>query len=79
MMAVSSIREAIQAHPFQPFTVRVADQRSYLIPHQEFVAIGPNNRTVVVFNQDGGCSILDMLLITGIDIAPPSENRAGSL
>ena len=74
-MCVNTICEAINAHPFQPFTVRVADQRSYLIPHPEFVAIGPNNRTVVVFLQDGGCSFLDMLLITGIDISPPAENR----
>jgi hypothetical protein len=75
MMSVSAIREAINAQPFRPFTVRVADQRSYLVPHPEFISIGPNNRTAVVWFNDGGCSILDMLLITGIDISPPAENR----
>jgi hypothetical protein len=71
MMAVSAIREAIAAHPFQPFTIRVADQRSYTVPHPEFVSIGPQNRSLVVWLDDGGCSILDM--ITGIDLPAPLE------
>jgi hypothetical protein len=72
MMAVSSIREAIAAQPFRPFTVRVADLRSYLIPHPEFVSFGPQNRSLVIWHADGGASIVDMLMITGIDLPPPS-------
>ena len=74
MMAVSTIRDAIKAAPFQPFIVYVADQRSYTIPHPDFVAIGPNNRTLIVFHDDGGASLLDMLMITGIDLLPPADS-----
>lgn len=73
MMSVSSIREAISARPFRPFTVRVADQRSYTIPHPEFVNIGPQNRSLVIWHDDGGASIVDMLMITGIDLPAPED------
>jgi hypothetical protein len=73
MMSVSTIRDAINAQPFRPFTVHVADQRTFTIPHPEFVSIGPQNRTLVIWNEDGGASFLDMLMITGIDRLPPSE------
>ena len=75
MMSVSTIREAIAARPFKPFTVRVADQRSYTIPHPEFVSIGPQNRTLVIWHEDGGGSFLDMLMITGIDLPASSESE----
>lgn len=73
MMSVSTIREAIQARPFRPFTVYVADQRKYRIPHPEYVALGPNGRTLIVFHDDGGASLLDMLLVSGVDVEPPAE------
>lgn len=76
MMSVSSIREPIAARPFQPFTVRVADQRSYTIRHPEFATIGPQNGTVAIWHDDGGVSIIDMLMITGIDLMPPGDNGA---
>lgn len=75
MMSVSTIRDAIAAKPFRPFVVRVADQRSYEIPHPEFIAIGPGGRTVVVFLEDDGASILDMPLITGIDLKPSAPKK----
>jgi hypothetical protein len=71
MMPVTTLREAINARPFRPFTVHVAEQRSYLIPRPEFVSIGPQNRTLVVWHADGGGSFLDMLMITGIDLPAP--------
>jgi hypothetical protein len=75
-MAVSTIREAINASPFRPFTVHVADQRKYTIKHPEFVAIGPQNRSLVIWHDDGGGSFIDMRMVTGIDIPPPEA--AGS-
>jgi hypothetical protein len=74
MMSVSTIREAIQARPFRPFTVYVADQRSYRVPHPEYIAIGSQGRTLAIFHDDGGVSVLDMLLISGIDVAPAAPS-----
>jgi hypothetical protein len=68
-MAVSTIREAIASVPFRPFTIRIAAQRSYTIPYPEFVSIGPKKQTLVLWHEDGGASIIDMLMITGIDLS----------
>jgi hypothetical protein len=75
MMAVSTIREAIAARPYRPFTIRVADRRSYTIPHPEFVSIGPQNRSLLVWHEDEGASILGMLMITGIDLPAPGAGE----
>ena len=37
----------------------------------EFVSIGPQNRSLVIWHEDGGASIVDMLMITGIDLPAP--------
>jgi hypothetical protein len=76
MMSVSTIREAIKATPFKPFRVMITDQRSYNIEHPEYVAIGPQNRTLVVFHDDGGASFIDMLMITRIDVGVSEEGVA---
>jgi hypothetical protein len=70
MTTAPAIREAIQASPFQPFRVRVSDQRVYSIPHPEFISVGPNGRTVVIHLEDGGVRVLDTLHITGLDFGP---------
>jgi hypothetical protein len=76
MMSVSTIRDAIEAKPFQPFTVYLADQRKFVIRHPEYVTIGPQNRTLVIWHDDGGAAWLDMLMITGIDRQAPSRPSA---
>jgi hypothetical protein len=70
MISASSIREALAARPFRPITVRVADQRSYTIPYPEFAAIGPQNRALLVWHEDGGASVIELPKITGIDLLP---------
>lgn len=72
MMSVATIRDALNAQPFRPFTVHVADQRNFTIPDLEFASIGPQNRTLMIWKEDEGHCFLDMLMITGIDV-PASE------
>jgi hypothetical protein len=67
MTSASTIREAINTRPFRLFTVCISDQRSYLVPHPDFIVVGPNGRTVIVFLPDGGASVLDPLHITSLD------------
>jgi hypothetical protein len=76
MTSATVIREAITARPFKPFTVRVSDQRSYLVPHPDFILVGPNGRTVVIVLPDDGVRVLDTLHITSLDF-DPEQARAG--
>ncbi len=44
MATLSSIREALQAHPFEPFDLKLVDANAYTIRHPDFVSIPPVQR-----------------------------------
>jgi len=69
-MMLEQIRTAHRAAPFRPFTLRMADGRTFPVRHPDFLFLGPDRRTVFVANDDGSVNILDVLLMTEIDLAP---------
>jgi hypothetical protein len=75
-MTIEKLRQAIRVVDFKPFTIRVADGRSFDVPNPEFVAVSPGQRTVVVLNARGDMSVLDALLITEIEFKPPAAASA---
>ena len=81
-MTAQELRSALQTTPFRPFTLRMADGRSFAVRHPDFLMVGPNGRTVFVFSPSGEeFSILDMLLMTEIEFGregPPSGTAAAT-
>ena len=71
-MQVETIREALRAEPFRPFTVRLADGRSLPVPHPELVGLA--GRTIFVASpaQDESYSLVDSVLIVSLDYAAPA-------
>ena len=75
-MNVETIRDAQRARPFQPFTIRLADGRSFHVPHPDFMWLAPKGRTLVVAERPETpsdhypMSILDVALIAEIRIDP---------
>jgi len=65
-MRSESIREAIGAEPFHPFTLRMADGREYHVPHPEFAFLTPEGRTAMVVGKDDVVTLLDVMLITAL-------------
>ncbi len=66
-MTSQELRAALQATPFRPFTVRMADGRAFEIRHPDFLLVGPGGRTAFAFGPSGDeFSILDVLLMTEI-------------
>ncbi len=70
MMSPGEIRSALKASPFRPFTIHLADQRSFLVPHPEYAYVHPKGRFVIVTQDDGSYDLADMLLVTGIHVTP---------
>lgn len=62
-MRIEQLKKAHQARPFMPFTIRMADGRSFEVPHPEFLT--HSVRTIAVSDPaDQTISILDLLLVT---------------
>ncbi len=43
-MTSQELRAALQARPLRPFTVRMADDRSFEIRHRDFLLVAPNGQ-----------------------------------
>ncbi len=70
-MQSDQLRNVHRAKPFQPFRLHLVDGRTFDVPHREFLSQSPRGRTVVVYHTESPdtCSILDLALVTEIEIA----------
>ena len=75
-MTIQQLRAAHRATPFQPFTVHMADGRSFPIPHPDFLSMSPTGRTVIIYADNDEFSILDLLLMTEIEMTSRSPSRS---
>jgi hypothetical protein len=67
-MTMERIRERYEAQPFQPFVLHMADGKEIPVLHREFMASSPTGRTIVVYQPDDTCEIIDLLLVTHISL-----------
>lgn len=72
-MNVQQLRTAHRAAPFRPFTIRMADGRSFHVPHPDFLFMTPSGRTLIVCQDNDEFSILDLLLMTEIEMSSPAS------
>ena len=75
-MTVERIKELYEAKPFRPFFLHLADGREIPVQHPEFMLVAPSGRTVVVIQPDDRLNIVDLLLVTDVEIKP-SANGSG--
>jgi hypothetical protein len=74
-MTTDQMRKAIHAEPFRPFTIHMADGRSYKVPHREFISQSPGGRVVMLWDEMDAASIIDLLLVVEIrtELANPGK------
>jgi hypothetical protein len=68
-MTIEQFKTTLHLQPFRPFTIRMADGRTFQVSHPDFVAQSPSGRTVIVFQPDESYSVLDLLLMTELQVA----------
>lgn len=78
-MTIEQLKVAHSAVPFRPFTIRMADGRTFPVAHPEFMSRSQSGRTVAVSHGSDMTSILDLLLMTEIeyDAPAPKSGRRG--
>ena len=74
-MTIQQLRAAHRVVPFRPFTIHMADSRSFHIPHPDFLSKSPTGRTVIVYQEADDFSILDLLLMTEIHMEQNTATR----
>ena len=69
-MTIEQLRAAYQALPFRPFVIHLADGRAVPVEHREFIMTVPSGRTLIVAQPDDTVNIIDLLLVTDLEIKP---------
>ena len=65
------VRSLLDATPFRPFVIRMADGREYRIEHPDFVLAAVSDvPQITIEESDGRQHYLSVLLITSIKHAP---------
>jgi hypothetical protein len=75
-MTVTHLRSMVRAAPFLPFNVRMADGRVFHIPHPDFISIFPSGRVAIITNLDDTFSIVDLILMTELEVSPETVSQA---
>jgi hypothetical protein len=77
-MTVQQLRETWRAQPFRPFTMHLADGREIRVEHQEFLMLSPSGRTVIVYQPDDSHNVIDLLLVTDLEVKANGRGKKKS-
>ncbi len=69
-MTVEQLVNVLHAQPFRPFTIHMGDGRSFNVKHQDFLSRSETGRTVIVHGSNESFSVLDLLLMTDLEVHP---------
>src|SRR5262249_1232338 len=72
-MTLDALNSAYEAQPFRPFVLHLADGREVPVNHREFIMTVPSGRTVVVAQPDDPLNIVDLLLVTDLEMKPATD------
>ena len=75
-MTIERIRELYNAQPFQPFLIHLADGCSVPVHHREFMMSVPSGRTLFVAQPDDSVNIIDLLLVTDLELKPAGNGTS---
>lgn len=74
-MTIERFQEVVSRQPFRPFTIHLADGERVRVVSREFVASSPSGRTIVVFDAEDRMSIIDLLLVTKLEVETASNGH----
>jgi hypothetical protein len=67
-MKVEKIKQALHAQPFRPFFIHLADGGRLPVMHEDFVALEPAGREIIVYLRNNTHQIIDVLMITRLEV-----------
>ena len=73
-MKISELRKLYDAEPFQPFMIHMANGRKIAVKHREFMALAPSGRTAYVYHTNDDSEVIDVALVTSIELRKNLSN-----
>jgi hypothetical protein len=67
-ISVEKVKELFDAQPFRPFSIHLADGRAIPVHHRDFIMAAPSGRILIVLQPDDSMNIIDLLLVTDIEL-----------
>jgi len=75
-MTTDQFTNVLHQAPFRPFTIHMADGRAFYVSHPDFVARSKTGRTVIVFGDGDDYSVLDLLLMSELEVHAANDKAA---
>jgi len=76
-MTTEQLRSTRDAIPFLPFSLHLADGRSFRVPHRDYLLISPHGRIAFVFRTENEAfNIVDVMLITDLSVDGAAQQEA---
>ena len=73
-MSSEQLGKLINAHPFCPFRIHMADGRSLEVKHRDFALRMPGGRSAIVANGDDSYEVFDLGLVTSFEVLSGATN-----
>lgn len=73
-MTIEQLKQVYKAEPFRPFLIHTADG-TITVKHHEFLATSPSGRTIIVYQPDESFEIIDLLLVTSLEVKNGSRPK----
>lgn len=77
-MKIAEIRSLLHAQPFRPFLIYVADGGRIPVKHEDFVALAPTGREMIVYQPEGTWQVIDVPLVTRLQILRNGSKKRSS-
>jgi len=77
-MKIEEVRNLLHAQPFRPFLIHVADGGRIPVNHEDFIALAPTGREMLVYQPDGTWQVVDVMLVTRLQIIPRNGSKRPS-
>jgi hypothetical protein len=70
-MKTDEVRKLLAETPFRPFIIHVADGGRLRVEHEDYIALAPSGREMIVYRHDrpDDYEIVDVMLVTRLEVA----------
>jgi hypothetical protein len=74
-MTIEQLRQVWKADPFRPFRIHLAEGRNIEVNHRDFLMPSPSGRTMIVYQPDDSFNVIDLLLVTDLEVSNGKSRR----